>query len=32
MFEINKKLVHKTIYLSLVLQIITTLVSLRGLV
>ena len=30
MFEINKKLVHKTIYLSLVLQIITTLVSLRG--
>lgn len=30
MIEINKKLVHKTIYISLVLQIITTLVSLRG--
>ena len=30
MFQINKKLVHKTIYLSLILQIITTAISLRG--
>ena len=30
MFKLDKKLVHKTIYISLVLQIITTLISLRG--
>jgi len=30
MFKLDKKLVHKTIYISLVLQIITTLVSLKG--
>jgi len=30
MFKLDKKLVHRTIYISLVLQIVTSLVSLRG--
>lgn len=30
MFKLDKKLVHKTIYISLILQIITTTISLRG--